>query len=297
MSCIADVLQKATDEAAACRPSPGIGRNATDAHALPRAAEVCIPWSFDQTPKAVPNSPLSRLSDAAATLDDGQYEFRSRHGAVPRPYREVDDEIVSLVAQLFPLDGDGETEVRRALFTSVEVSRSSAEVATRVAEVLAQRANGVVCLADLNLQVPTLHLRHQLEGHAGFADALMQSGALRAFTHRAPCSSNLWVMPAGLRAADARPLLGSALTQRRLAELFGTFDYVVATTAPIGQHADAALLGAYVDGVVLVLEANRTRPEAARAACDALYAANTRVLGTVLNNRTFPIPDAVYRLL
>jgi protein-tyrosine kinase len=48
---------------------------------------------------------------------------------------------------------------------------------------------------------------------------------------------------------------------------------------------------------VLVLEANSTRRVAARKAKQALEAANVRVLGTVLNNRTFPIPEKIYRLL
>ena len=51
------------------------------------------------------------------------------------------------------------------------------------------------------------------------------------------------------------------------------------------------------DGVVLVLEANSTRRVAARKAQQAVEAANVRVLGTVLNNRTFPIPEKIYRLL
>jgi len=48
---------------------------------------------------------------------------------------------------------------------------------------------------------------------------------------------------------------------------------------------------------VLVLEANATRKDAARRVKEILDAANVRVLGVVLNNRTFPIPDAIYQRL
>jgi Mrp family chromosome partitioning ATPase len=51
------------------------------------------------------------------------------------------------------------------------------------------------------------------------------------------------------------------------------------------------------DGVVLVLEANSTRRVTAKKAKQALEAANVRILGTVLNNRTFPIPEGLYRRL
>jgi Mrp family chromosome partitioning ATPase len=49
--------------------------------------------------------------------------------------------------------------------------------------------------------------------------------------------------------------------------------------------------------VVLVLEAHSTRRSAARKAKLALEAANVLVLGTVFNNRKFPIPETLYRML
>jgi Mrp family chromosome partitioning ATPase len=57
------------------------------------------------------------------------------------------------------------------------------------------------------------------------------------------------------------------------------------------------LLSRWTDGVVLVLEANATRRDAARRVKEILDAANVSVLGVVLNNRTFPIPDVLYRRL
>ena len=47
---------------------------------------------------------------------------------------------------------------------------------------------------------------------------------------------------------------------------------------------------------VLVLQANSTRRVATRKAKRALAAANVRVLELVLNNRTFPTPEKIYRL-
>jgi Mrp family chromosome partitioning ATPase len=57
------------------------------------------------------------------------------------------------------------------------------------------------------------------------------------------------------------------------------------------------LLSRWTDGVVLVLEANATRRDAARRVKEILDAAKVSVLGVVLNNRTFPIPDVLYRRL
>ena len=51
------------------------------------------------------------------------------------------------------------------------------------------------------------------------------------------------------------------------------------------------------DAAILVIEANSTRRLTARKAKESLDAAGVRVLGTVLHNRSFPIPGWVYRNL
>jgi Mrp family chromosome partitioning ATPase len=60
---------------------------------------------------------------------------------------------------------------------------------------------------------------------------------------------------------------------------------------------DAALLGQLADAAILVVEANSTRKMAARKAKEFLERAGVQLIGTILNNRTFPIPEALYKIL
>jgi Mrp family chromosome partitioning ATPase len=82
-----------------------------------------------------------------------------------------------------------------------------------------------------------------------------------------------------------------------MAEMRAMFDYVLIDAPPVNLSNEAALLGQLSDGVVLVMEANSTRREAARKAKERLEAAKSHVLAAVLNNRTFPIPEGIYRRL
>jgi Mrp family chromosome partitioning ATPase len=75
------------------------------------------------------------------------------------------------------------------------------------------------------------------------------------------------------------------------------FDYVLIDAPALSTCNDAILLGGLSDGVVVVLKANTSRRETARKAVQDLHAANVRVLGAVLNQRTFPIPEAIYKKL
>jgi Mrp family chromosome partitioning ATPase len=82
-----------------------------------------------------------------------------------------------------------------------------------------------------------------------------------------------------------------------MAELREKFDYVLIDAPPISSYVDAVLLGQIADGVILVVEANSTRRETARMVKETFEGANVKLLGAILNNRTFPIPEALYRKL
>jgi Mrp family chromosome partitioning ATPase len=79
-------------------------------------------------------------------------------------------------------------------------------------------------------------------------------------------------------------------------ELRTLFKYVV---IHLPLHSDrASIVPSFAgDGLVLVVEANSTRRETVRELMEELQMLRTRVLGVVLNNRTFPIPEAIYHKL
>jgi hypothetical protein len=73
------------------------------------------------------------------------------------------------------------------------------------------------------------------------------------------------------------------------------FDYTI-FGASISDSA-APLFCKASDGIVLVVAANQTHREAALRAKDILHSWNVELLGAVLDNRTFPVPESIYRRL
>jgi Mrp family chromosome partitioning ATPase len=80
-------------------------------------------------------------------------------------------------------------------------------------------------------------------------------------------------------------------------ELRESFDYVLIGATAIESDPEAMLFAQASDGIVLVLEANATRRYRVENTKEYLRAANVPLLGAVLNNRDFPIPDAIYKKL
>lgn len=82
-----------------------------------------------------------------------------------------------------------------------------------------------------------------------------------------------------------------------LEELRSEFEFVVIEGPAAGISSETVLLGQLTDGVILLLSAGSTRRTTARKIKETLEASQCRILGTVLTERTFPIPDRLYRWL
>lgn len=75
------------------------------------------------------------------------------------------------------------------------------------------------------------------------------------------------------------------------------FELVVIDCPPVDDGAYTRLLPDTTDGVVLVVQAEKTRPAVIARAKDLVQQAGGQVLGAVLNRRTNYIPDFLYKLL
>jgi Mrp family chromosome partitioning ATPase len=72
---------------------------------------------------------------------------------------------------------------------------------------------------------------------------------------------------------------------------------VILDLPPVSESVVGPALAKAVDGVVLVVEAERTRSQSVRATHKTLQMYGGNVLGVVLNKRRFHIPEVVYRRL
>jgi hypothetical protein len=201
------------------------------------------------------------------------------------------EQIRSLVSQIF-LPGRPKP-ARLVVFTPVDIETDVATICMQVGKVLSEQVSGSVCVVQ-----PAFHLRAdevvaKTYHKRGLGDP--KFGQLRNASRQ--MSGNLWIVPADIFGEGDATSLSTTPISGRVAELRLDFDYGVLCVPPAGRCGQAALLGHLCDGVVLVLDANSTRRAAAQKAKETLYAANTRLLGVVLNQRTFPIPDRLYRKL
>ncbi|MFA5118307.1 MAG: CpsD/CapB family tyrosine-protein kinase [Candidatus Omnitrophota bacterium] len=108
---------------------------------------------------------------------------------------------------------------------------------------------------------------------------------------------NLMFLPAGKVPHNPAELLNSMKFKNLITTLKEKFDYVIFDSPPIIPVTDAGLIGAQTDGVVMVIQANRTQRGIIKHGEDILRQARVNILGFVLTNVQYHIPEYIYRYL
>lgn len=204
------------------------------------------------------------------------------------------EESLKLVQRLFLTPE--QTPPKAVVFAAIDSGNGCTRLCAITAQLLAENVGGSVCLVEGNFRTPSLPDLFGVDNHHGLADSLRQEGAIRGFAKQAG-RENVWLLSSGSLGRDSASLLNCDRMKERIAELRSTFDYLLIDAPPLNSCADAMVFGRLADGIVLVLEANATRREAALRVMESLQATRIPVLGAVLNKRTFPIPSALYKRL
>jgi Mrp family chromosome partitioning ATPase len=204
------------------------------------------------------------------------------------------EESLKFVRRVF-LSQEADT-ARCAVFSGVERAVGTTWNCVCAARTLATQVTGRVCIVDGNFRHPALHRFFGVANSGGLASALTQSGAVSSFLLQLG-DTNLWLLPSGAEMSDLSRYCTPLEMELRLTELRDQFDYVLIDSPPASQYADALALGAMTDGVVLVVESESTHRDAARRTTRNLQAAKVRMIGAILNKRSYPIPHFIYRMM
>jgi capsular exopolysaccharide synthesis family protein len=154
-----------------------------------------------------------------------------------------------------------------------------------------------VALVDFNLRTPNVDRRLRLANGAGVSEVLVGAAALDEALQRVG-PGRLDVLTAGEQARRLVEVLRTDGVRRLVGDLEERYDRVVVDAAPVNPYPDAQVVARAVGGVVLVARCRRTPRESLLAAKRRLTAAPRaaeKLLGAVLNMRTFPVPKFLYR--
>ncbi|HXM62814.1 MAG TPA: hypothetical protein VN950_18275 [Terriglobales bacterium] len=226
-----------------------------------------------------------------ATIDVDREEYRQPGPVVWNSESFAEEQIRGLVRQVF-LPG-WPKPAHQVVLSPVDSETDISSICMQVGLALSAQVRGTTCLVEANLNSPGLEQVVEKNGHGLIAT--QKSSPFR--DPSCQVSNELWLIPRSVFIGENQNGLSGAWLRERLTELRHTFDYTILYGPPAAVGSEAALLASLCDGMVLVVEANSTRRVAAQKVKEKLYAANARLLGAVLSDRTFSIPETIYKKL
>ncbi len=175
--------------------------------------------------------------------------------------------------------------VRSLLFTSPSSGDGKSLCALNAAAALAFDGHRVL-LVDVDFWNPAQHLLAEVPLYPGYSEVLGGSAepedAMRASSVR-----NLWILPAGARAANINELAAGIRNRQQLKAMEKAFDFVIIDSPPTLSLADAQVLSSLADGVALVIADSTSREEVQRVEA-VLRLTGAHLLGVILNGDKSP---------
>ena len=152
-----------------------------------------------------------------------------------------------------------------------DLSKTMAEGGKKILMVDADLRKSVLA-AKYHIQGIDKGLSHYLTGQAEIEDIIYETE-----------TEGFYLSVAGPLSPDPTSLLDSDQFQKFIDKVREDYDYVIIDAPPLGVVIDAAIIGKYCDGAVLVIEQGVIKRKVVQDVIKQLKMVKVRILGAVLN--------------
>ncbi len=181
-------------------------------------------------------------------------------------------------------------------FIGSRPGEGTSTIARELARATAERIGHKVLLVDADRYEGTQSKFYSIESLRSWTQALQESGDVGQAVHQVRDSS-LFVSPVSNSSGPTPEIFDSPRFVEFWEKLKLDFDLVLIDSAPLAISPDALAIAPRVDGVILVLEAEKTKWRSARDVKKQIERVGGRILGIVLNKRRYYIPQFIYKHL
>lgn len=209
---------------------------------------------------------------------------------------KIADQYHTLWAHILFLNTNNTTNLNTIAITSSHHQEGTTVTAVNLAVVMAQDSEKKILLMDCDLRKPTIHKLLGLTSPKGLSDILKGDSPLESVLLNTDIK-NLTVLPAGKSSSNPTGLLTSQKMKHLLTELKKQFGYIILDTPPVIPYADPRILGPLVNGVILTIQANKTRRQVIWQTESILTGIGIKIFGYVLTKVEYPIPEYIHRHL
>ena len=123
-----------------------------------------------------------------------------------------------------------------------------------------------------------------LEGKVPFENAVQDLG------------SNLYVLPTSKTVLNPATLLNTSIMSNIIKKAQEQYELVFINGTDLRNFTDTAILSSITDGIAIVINEGKARRQVVKDAIASLEQKKINLIGAILNNRTYVIPEIIYKL-
>ena len=174
-------------------------------------------------------------------------------------------------------------DIRTIVVTSSGPGEGKSTTAANLAVVFAQQGKKVL-LIDSDLRKPTVHYTFNYTNTFGLTNVLTRQAQLHEVINES-MEKNLYILTSGPIPPNPAELLSSRAMEQLMKDVEEEFDVVLFDSPPLLAVTDGQILASKCDGTILVVSSGKTETDQAVKAKELLNAANSHILGVVLNGK------------
>jgi protein-tyrosine kinase len=168
------------------------------------------------------------------------------------------------------------------LVTSANQGEGKTLTAINLALSICQELDRTVLLVDADLRTPSIHRYFGFDGEPGLSDHLKVRANIADLLLN-PGIPRLTILPAGKPLANSSEILGAPRTELLVKEMKERYPerFIIFDSSSLLTSADPLVFSKFIEGVLLVVEAEKTTKTDLRRALELLE--GRPIVGTVLN--------------
>ncbi|MEQ8154222.1 MAG: CpsD/CapB family tyrosine-protein kinase [Clostridiaceae bacterium] len=170
--------------------------------------------------------------------------------------------------------------VKLLVLTSTE-SGEGASVTARNLALSFSLSGKKVLIIDCDLRKPSIHEYFNVTNQIGFANLIIEKLTYKDVIQE--YSDNLHIITAGKTTIHSAELLNTEYISPIFQQLQKQYDIILIDSPPVITYADAQLLSAVSDGVIMVVSIGKTHKKLCQKAIHLLQNVNADIIGIVLN--------------
>ena len=183
--------------------------------------------------------------------------------------------------------------LKTVLITDVEGSKDLYSIGANISSYLAYKRGCRVLNIDAGLRDSGISSIFKISNNVGLADILEDKASVMDVIQ--VLGNNLYVLPSGETDFNPITLLDSSIMSDVVKGVQDQFDIVIIVCPDLKNYMDAVVLSSLLDSTILVVNEGEVRIQAVINSIAHLKQKHINIIGAILNNRKYVIPEIIYK--